>query len=372
MSNKILFIGKFNPSDAVSNKYASAAGTIVQEEIISQLVALAPDVDARFIAMEPKRIWPHGELVVSGTNRDNGLFIGYINLPILKNIIFSIVIFLYSLKFRPKLIVQYNSYLFENIAILLCQKFLAIKNCLILQDVRVGSGFSRAARWHDLLSNIFLRKFDLVIPITKRLAEKFKLKNYIVFNGGITGQGYELLKCHGPLRNIAVFAGALESYNGTDRLIDFWLKHDPSVELHIFGRGSLSDAVKLAAQRNGKIHYHGFQSATEITKWQKIAKFNFCLRFSNKINEEFFFPSKFFNAACAPGLLIVNKFKNLPSYMNEENGVWSASSDLIEILAYDEVEITKMSRHRRECVSLGSSWGEVVRKMCLDIYSPGR
>lgn len=367
MSNKILFIGKFNPSDAVSNKYASAAGTIVQEEIISQLVALAPDVDARFIAMEPKRIWPHGELVVSGTNRDNGLFIGYINLPILKNIIFSIVIFLYSLKFRPKLIVQYNSYLFENIAILLCQKFLAIKNCLILQDVRVGSGFSRAARWHDLLSNIFLRKFDLVIPITKRLAEKFKLNNYIVFNGGITGEGYELLKCHGPLRNIAVFAGALEPYNGIDRLIDFWLKHDPCVELHVFGRGSLSDAVKFAAQRNGKIHYHGFQSATEITKWQKIARFNFCLRLSDGIDEEFFFPSKFFNSACAPGILVVNFFKNLPDYMFVQ--AWDLKTDdkMVDLLRLTDIQIDCATKSRRRNIRDQASWGwlvsEIIRRL---------
>jgi glycosyltransferase involved in cell wall biosynthesis len=367
MPNRILFIGKFHPSDAVNNPSASAAGTIVQEEIISQLEALTPDVEARFIAMEPRRIWPRGDLMVSGSNRGNSRFIAYINLPVLKNIIFGIAIFLYVLRFRPKVVVQYNSYLFENIAMLLCQKFLDARTCLILQDVRVGSGFSRAARWHDALSNMFLRKFDLVIPITRRMAEKYKLTNYFVFNGGITDQGYELLKCHGPLQNIAVFAGALEPYNGIDRLIDFWVAHVPNVELHVFGRGSLSANVRRAAEHCINIRYHGFQSADVVMDWQASAKFNFCLRVNDGIDEELFFPSKFFNAACAPGILVVNYFKNLPDYMLAEAWDLRAVEKLVDLLEVTDEEIARVTENRRRALCDQASWawfvGEVVRRL---------
>lgn len=363
MRARILFIGKFPPSDAAKSRFASAAGTIVQEEILSQLSTIDVDAEVRFLAMEPNQIWPSGNLIITSQIRKNGTFAGYINLPIIKNIIYAINIFLSSIKFKPTITIQYNSYLFENIAILICAKLLSGKTCLILQDVRIGSGFSRAARWYDWLANLCLRKFNLTVPITERMVEKYRLNKYILFNGGVTTQGYELLKNNGPLRDIAVFAGALEAYNGIDRLINYWLTQSPITELHIFGRGSLAAMAESASLENSRIQYHGFRSNDEILEWQKIAKFNFCLRYSDGIDEEFFFPSKFFNAACAPGFLIANNFKNLPNYIRPHVENSQLETDLSNFLSLSNEQISRATEARRLALCEEASWKGVMRKI---------
>ncbi len=358
----ILFVGKFSSDGAWQNKYASAAGDLVQRQIISELKAVSPAHKICYMSMEPNRIWPGGRLLSNGVHHSDGEFISFLNFPIVKNIIYAVKIFGRCLRLKPKIIIQYNSYLFENISILLYGKLFGAKTCQIVQDIRVGDEFNWFARQQDRLANLLLKHFQYVLPITQAVADEFSLDKdrYHVFNGGITHKGFQLLNSEVDFKEIAVFAGALERHNGIEKLINFWMDRSPELDLHIFGRGSLTPFVVKASQNNPRIKYHGFLPQDEIVEWQRSAKFNFCFRFSDGIKEEYFFPSKFFDLACAPGLLVVNNFKNLPSFMVGCSGVVEVVDEFNELIILSDETVKKLSAYRRAQVLGTSSWSSVL------------
>lgn len=354
----ILFVGKFSNDGAWQNKYASAAGDLVQRQIISELRVLLPTHKIRYISMEPNRIWPGGRLLSGGINYYDGKFTSSLNLPIIKNIIYAAKILHQCLHLKPRIVIQYNSYLFENIAILIYGKLFGAKTCQIVQDIRVGDEFNWLARQQDRLANLLLKCFDYVLPITQAVADRFSLdkEKYHVFNGGITDKGFDLLKSVVDFKESAVFAGALERHNGIDKLINFWIDRSPELDLHIFGRGGLTSFVVEASENNPRIKYHGFLPQDEIIEWQRTAKFNFCFRFSDGIDEKYFFPSKFFDLACAPGLLVVNNFRNLPSFMADCGGVVATIDQFESLINISDGDVKKISTARRAYVLENCSW----------------
>lgn len=366
----VLFIGHFSDEGAYINKFASAAGDIVQRQIVHDAIQLVSENNFRYLSMEPQRIWPGGAFYVKGREDNLGAYISYINLPFLKNLIYAFAIFIECIRVRPALVIQYNSYLFENLGILLSASILRTKSCLILQDIRVGSEFSLAAQLYDKAANYLVRFFDFVMPISKKIADTLKLneKQFYVFKGGITEQGYELLHCNIPVENYCVFAGALEAHNGIDRLISLWVTSRIDVDLHVFGRGSLASLVSEGSKRNPHIKFHGFLPHSEVSAWQKKAKYNFCLRYSDGLDEEYFFPSKFFNACCCPGLLIVNNFKNIPDFIVDSRGLINEIEDIKQLLLLCDKDVGSEALSRRRAVLHEGSWTAAI-KLILKQFS---
>lgn len=367
--DNVIFVGHFSRVGAIKNPAASIAGDLVQSQIIresNQLIGKA----FHFISMEPCACWPKGPLWVRGQRvSDRGYFPFLVNIPLLKNFLFAVSIFFYCLKVRPKVVVQYNSYLFENVAILLVKLFLKIKTVLIIQDFRVGDAFKGLSGAYDRISNYFARFFDLAIPVSKKLACDIGLREgrFVLFLGGVTEPGIDMLKFEKYENNYAVFAGALESYNGIDKLISAWSDYSLDLKLHVFGKGSLAQMVLEESERNENIIYHGYQSQEEVATWQSAAKFNFCLRYSSGLEEEYFFPSKIFNIACCPGLLIVNDFKNIPDYFSDCCGlVRSDLSNLLSIIELDDNEIKICMSKRRGAVLRENSWKKVLNYIYSD------
>lgn len=373
INGSVLFVGHFSRDGAHVNQFASAAGDVVQRQIVTDTIQLVSGEKFRFLSMEPQKIWPGGVFYVKGRQDSLGKYISYINVPFLKNIIYAIAIFIECIRARPALVIQYNSYLFENFGVLLSVFVLRAKSCLILQDIRVGSEFSLAAQLYDKAANYLVTFFDFVMPISKKIADTLKLKEkqFYVFKGGITEQGYELLHCNIPVENYCVFAGALEAHNGIDRLISLWVTSRIDVDLHVFGRGSLASLVSEGSKRNPHIKFHGFLPHSEVSAWQKKAKFNFCLRYSDGLDEEFFFPSKFFNACCCPGLLIVNNFKNIPDFIVESRGLINEIEDIKQLLLLCDKDVGSEALSRRRAVLHEGSWTAAI-KLILEQFSLAR
>lgn len=357
-NGNVIFVGHFSGEGAHNNRFASAAGDIVQRQIICDTIKLVSDKSFRYLSMEPQKVWPGGCFYVKGREDENGRHISYVNLPFLKNFIYSLVILHECARLRPALVIQYNSYFFENISIIFSGLFYKVQTCLILQDIRIGAGFSLAARLYDRLANYLVRFFDFVMPINGKIAEVLRLKvgRFHIFKGGITEQGFDLLRCNLSINNYGVFAGALEPHNGIDRLLRFWVDSELKFDLHVFGRGSLTSFVIDCAKQNPYIKFHGFLPHSDVSQWQKTAKFNFCLRYSDGLDEEFFFPSKFFNSCCCPGLLIVNNFKNIPDYIFDTKGLISNIGDIKELLMLSDDEIELEALSRRRAVIKEGSW----------------
>lgn len=362
----VLFVGHFSKNGASKNSAASIAGDLVQRQIINESQDLLGD-KFYYLSMEPCQCWPRGPVWIKGEkNLDNGFFPPVLNLPLLKGIFFSIFLLSFCVRNKPKIVLQYNSYLFENITLLLLRLIIKAKVVAIVQDLRVGSAFSRAAGVYDRLSNIFLRLFDLVVPVSKKLALDLRLREdrYLLFPGGVTALGKRMLRIEKHTENYAVFAGALEPHNGILRLLSAWENNSINIILHVFGRGSLAADVIHAASGNENIIYHGFMPQEEVAVWQSVARFNICLRYSEGLQEEYFFPSKFFNIACCPGLLVCNDFKNLPPVISE--GLVILESELSDVAVLEKLEdedIMRAARIRRAAISDAYSWGKILNRI---------
>ena len=69
--------------------------------------------------------------------------------------------------------------------------------------------------------------------------------------------------------NFYVFIGRLDKNKGIDFLVESWSFES---DLYIFGNGMLENMVKLASEKNERIHYLGFQPQNEIWKYLSRAK----------------------------------------------------------------------------------------------------
>lgn len=321
----VAFIGHFSPSKEKASSGSSPAGDLTQREISEALKEhFQVEVLSSFV-MKSSKSWPGGELWVKGERFDNLVAIGFVNIYLIKHLIFSVRLFFHLLINKPDLCIQYNSYLFENISLLTYRLiFPKTKLAIIIQDIHAEFKYATNIRTAvksalERLAIRFAKHFDILVPITKEIANQFNIDEArsFVFQGGPTGGAIQSLlskrRKQRQLKNIAVFAGALEPHNGVDKLLTRWVEDSIDLELHIFGSGSLEGLVTSSAIRSNNIIFQGFQSESEVFMWQSQAKWLVCLRYSIGLNQDFFFPSKFFNLLALDGNILVNRFNNLPT-----------------------------------------------------------
>lgn len=305
-------------------------------------------------------------------------FIGFLNLPVLKHMIFALRIFVRLLVARPQLCLQYNSFLFENLALLLyrvCHHRSSL--AIIIQDVHIEPKVSVLSKrgLRSLSERTSLRlatHFDVIVPISSAIITDFHLapSKCFVFQGGITDFAVQVMsEQKQELEEIGVFAGGLEPHNGIDRLVDQWLASGIAQPLHVFGRGSLERHIEYAASQSDRIVFHGFQPEHVVLAWQRKARWNFCLRYSQGLNQSYFFPSKFFNILCAPGGVVVNDFRALPETVRDYLCV--VTDDLSDLATHLSAAASFSSpdrvRIRREIVRSKHSWhsciGQIVHTL---------
>lgn len=363
----LLFVGHFSNEGVLKNKAASAAGDIVQKQIIKDSIEIFGKDKVRYYSMEPNSCWPRGPLFIKSKKINNGKFISYINLPIFKNIIYCMCILYVCFKYKPKRVIQYNSYIFENISILLSSVIYKMKTISIVQDVRIGGNFSILSKVQDYLSNKFVKYFDVVVPVSKELGDYLNVdvSKIIVFEGGVTDFGFSALEYDKYKNNFATYAGALEKHNGVDRLLNAWIEQKIPVDLHIFGKGALSDYIIEIAKVNKHIIYHGLKEQSEVLAYQSKSKYNFCFRYSDGIIQEYFFPSKFFNIAMCPGLLVFNDFHGVPDkFMSGYGCISDDFNNLKEVIELSDHDILEISSMRKKYILDEHSWKKLILRCC--------
>ncbi len=368
------FVGHFAPLSLELGAASSAAGNQVQRQIAQELSRQACPAETTCYSMAPRRFWPRGPFISSTQMEGAFEFIGYVNLPVLKHLIFALRLLGRLLSAGPELCLQYNSYFFENAALLL-YRLLRPRSTLvaIIQDIHVSPSSPLLSKrglrsLSERASLRLVRRFDMIVPISSAIIEDFHMDptKCMVFQGGMTDFGAELMRVQpSPLAEIGVFAGALEPHNGVDLLVERWLASRIERPLHIFGRGSLSGQLAEAAQRSEWIVLHGLQPESVILEWQRSARWNFCLRYSAGLDQAYFFPSKLFNILCAPGATVVNDFHALPIALRAQMCI--VAHDLSDLPArlIDAGALTKAENvsARRDIVRTAHSWHTCISRV---------
>ncbi|MBX3622307.1 MAG: hypothetical protein KF891_20265 [Rhizobacter sp.] len=381
---KAAFIGHYAPPSKAMEGASSAAGNQVQRQIGEDLSHLCGTDRTISYSMTPQPIWPRGPLVVASAFEETTRFIGYLNLPVLKHLVFAFRLFIHLRRTKPWFCLQYNSYLFENLALLIYRwsaKGSAI--AMLIQDIHVQKGLrlwsKRGIKSAAERASLWLaRKFDAIVPISSAIIRDFNFEpsKCTVFQGGVTRFASALMDepASAALEDIAVFAGALEPHNGIDRLVDRWIADEVAYPLHVFGRGSLTEHVAQSARRCGRIVFHGFQSEDVVLNWQRRARWHFCLRYSVGLDEAYFFPSKLFNIVCSSGIVVVNDFHALPLSIRHHlcvvpEGLQNLAQHLEESRPLGSAAHVSQ---RREIVRVAHSWGSCVQHILQKVGGSGR
>jgi len=367
-----LFVGHFSPPNDPITRATSVAGDVVQKKIYNEIKEKYGN-NVMCLSMRPLPAWPRGKFYSRGIVVDDVRYIGYINLFLIKNVFFSLAIMRLFFAKKVDRIVQYNSYFFENIILLLCKKINHnVILYMILQDVNISEscGLSYRARLKSALekiSMIFVKKIDWIFPVSEAIVDDFDLdvSKCCVFKGAMTDMSSCLAekKLNG-LHKVAIFAGALERYNGVDKLIDYWLKNKIQYPLQIYGHGDLVDYVVEAGKKSSSITYCGVKTGQEMVSIISKAEVNICLRFSHGIDERYFFPSKLFNLLAAPGIVITNDFFGIPSDIKSYLVVLPESLDgLIGILENTGDYMSEcLLEKRRQLLLARYTWSALIEK----------
>jgi hypothetical protein len=321
--NVLAFLDFSHTADANNHAY-SPSGDQVQNEILSELNRCKDDeTNVICISHDPFPSWPSGPIYVKSKKSKTTYFPNYFNIPILKQFIYCVNHIYFMAKLKPRVVIKYNIGLLDAYSMYLMRMLFGIKITVIIQDIVLpeGGGVKNLIkRMMNIKAVAFAKNFDLIIPISDKIAMDFDYlpSKVMVFRGAVTRQTNEIIEAISKsddevLLDRAIFAGALEPYNGVDFLINSWIKEEISVPIIIFGDGSLKKLVIEAQQQSrGVILYKGVQDESTVSNYLISSKINICLRYSIGIKEEYFFPSKFINICAAPGMVICNHFKNIP------------------------------------------------------------
>ncbi len=360
------------------NKAISAAGNQVQLEILRQAEIFFNGENVSCLLHIPTSSWPSDRLWISGGVLKNILSLSYLNLPFIKSIYYALQIFLISLKTDINMVIKYNITFSEAIFLNLLKIFKKdIKIALVIQDVHsVTFGIKGLRGCLDFMAIHLSRRFDALIPVSENIKADFNLPSHktYIFRGGITRQTrsfYDMppkIKIQSNSVPYAVFAGALEPYNGVDILINYWLVNKPSIQLKIYGNGSLANLIRRAeAISSGSISFMGHVEESIVSKVISGATINFCLRYSRGINQNYFFPSKFFNLLAAPGILICNNFGNLPEMPENFVGIVNDDlSNLKEVMGSAmKLSLNEICLSRRLWLTENCGWERVIKFICM-------
>lgn len=316
----VFFIGAFNKIQSDTNDIYSVAGSKVQLTIIDAIDKNCSMFES--LLMREVTSWPKKKLFYKKEVFNKNKVLPFINFYLIKHFFFSIQIFIYIIRRKPTLVYFYNCYFSLTLITLLCS-FLRVKfkSILIIQDLEVPSSklFFTKRFFNNFFNflnvKIIKYSFDFFIPVTNNISNYLNLKSNTImcWPGGITENINNINESNlSNIEDYAVFAGSLTYYNGIDKLILNWVKQDIKIKLHIFGDGELSDLVSTYSNVSDFIIFHGFSHPDKVNYFIKKAKYNFCLRYSININQNFYFPSKFFDLLLFNGLVICNKFNNIP------------------------------------------------------------
>lgn len=363
---KVLFLGHFS-SFKFAEVGASPAGDFVQRGIIDSLNSL-PHLELKSISQRPSRAWPNGAFYLKGCCDGYGFYPFIFNLPLVREVAFALQCLFFLIKFRPEKIVQYNSYFFLNILVVLYSLFFRADSIIILQDYRTGNFFSISQRIHDFLAGIFVRFYSLTIPVTKDLGCRLKIDvdRIYVFPGAMEHEVPVRIKTekNEKINKVVLFAGALEDYNGISRLLKIWSEMPKFLVLHIYGGGSKLSLVRDFAEIHCNIIYGGYTTKNEVHKKMAHSDFNVCFRFSEGLDDRFFFPSKFFSVNCYQGFVLINKFSNIPEeYDSCEFMVRDDFSNLSEILQADKNLLDKVTICRQDLLFDKFNWRTLFERV---------
>ncbi len=366
---RILYIGQIvSEEKKIFCSAYSVPGNFFQKKMLEGITE-QEEVDVTIISTLPKQVWPGDKLLVDRcddqiTRKIKPLSVGYINLPILKQIAQMRNIVREGLRVGKEkkfdVVLVYNMYPQFGCAALKLSKKLGIPLVSVLADFPNDSGIffggndgfltkvMNAMTWRNI------KRVKYGIVLNKNVSRYMASDSRVMVVPGIIEEDVQ------PSFNKSdnydlVYAGALTNYSGIINLIEAVNKIDiPKVHLRIFGRGELEETIKT--KTNERISYEG---SLPLEEMRKVLRESWVLvnpRSTVDFVSTVTFPSKILEYIMCGRPVISTEFSGIPEEIRDViwgcgNGTPDEICDCIkQIYNFDENELNRVIKEVRDKV----------------------
>lgn len=255
--------------------------------------------------------------------------VGFINIPVVKNIMVSIAYFYNTLKWllknknKEKIIIMDAAYITVIPFVIFATYFIKCKKISIVCDIYeymadVKDSRKKSLKSHALFSKFMKKiylKIDGFIFLTEAMDEVMNKQKapYIVMEGLVDSNMKDTTKVYNNEKNIIMYAGALREQYGLKNLVNGFMKYeDPNAELWICGAGDYVPSIKEMQQKDSRIKYFGVLPIEETVKKELEATILVNPRPCNQEFTKYSFPSKNMEYMVSGTPILTTKLPGMP------------------------------------------------------------
>ena len=314
------------------------------------------------------------KMIIKAKTYNNYYDIGYINLPIIKQVWKTVSFFLklhsiYHKEQEDLNICVYLAYLPHLFPAYLFKKFHPkTKMSLIVPDLpeyfNTSSKKSNTKYFIKIIEQkiikILLKKVNSYVLLTKQMKDKLEIgsKPYIVQEGIVNLDDFKkILTKNNNRKKIILYSGTLNGQYGILNLLKaFDYIHDTSYYLHICGSGEEEEKINEFLKRNNRIVYFGQLDRKDVLKLQSEATVLINPRTNEGEYTKYSFPSKTMEYLASGSPVIAYKLDGIPDeyddyiYYVEDNTIETLKNKLLEVCEKSNSELFEFGAKAREFV----------------------
>lgn len=319
--------------------------------------------------------------------------IGFINFPLIKNLLISLSYFFKTIKWinknknEEKCIIVDAAYITVIPFINLATKIKKCKKISIVCDIYeymadVKDAREKSSKVHEYIAKFMksqYEKIDGFIFLTEAMSNVLNKKNkpYIVMEGlvDINMQVSENDLKKKTKKDVVMYAGALREQYGLKNLVEGFINYkNKNAELWIFGAGDYAENITKIQKKDKRIKYYGIVSNKEVIEKELKADILINPRPSNQEFTKYSFPSKNMEYMVSGTPVISTKLPGMPKeyykyvYILEEDTKECITKMLEEVFKNSKEELHKKGMKSKEFV-LNKKNNVVQSKRILDLCS---
>ena len=304
-------------------------------------------------------------------NRKIGICVGFINLPIIKNIskYFNLkkgLKNLVSIEPNSTIIIYSLNWVYLKAAIEIKKKYPLTKICLIVPDLPEFPSDSNL--YYQLYIRLFernqvdqlLKDVDGFVFLTKKMNEKLNSMNkpFVVVEGLYDTDQLVPEKSVIPNENFTVlYSGSLDNRSGILDLIQaFSLLKKEKVKLLICGSGANANEIQNASKVDKRIIYLGNLAVSEVRNWQLKADLLINPRKSIGEFTKYSFPSKTMEYFASGTATLMYRLPGVPSeyyeycYAIEGDGISDLHQSILAMIELPKEQIIQKGKEAQSFI----------------------
>jgi glycosyltransferase involved in cell wall biosynthesis len=382
---RILFVGSvLADAECAANPVCSVAGNKFQKNFISALEAAA-NRPVEVISYTPAAMFPRGRQVLYGegtrswNSGRSALYIGYINLPLLKQASQAVSIFrgvlgwLRRCRAAERVVILYNVFAPHALPVLAARALGGGRAITIVADTPHDfygfTGLWGVLERIDMFAQVrSISRFDGQISLTEMIVEDFAPQvPALILEGGVDDRETTAIEpAPAPAdddRRVILFSGTLNEINGTRLMLDaFALIEDPRYRLKVFGHGPVEHLVAHAAQRDPRVEHGGFLPNREILCEQRRATVLLNPRPSHQRITRYTFPSKVLEYMLSGRPVITTRLPGIPSdytphlFFVADETPRGLARTILDVCSRPDAELEAFGEAARRFVLANKTW----------------